>query len=205
MSAAPQRRKPPSSSGLVLKANVEPIRSAPAPVTEPDEAVAAEEPAVDTPNLQAVPSEPEPTAASAAKQAKPRRRAAQPVPDEGTTGSEDRMRPSNVHVPVELVDKLRDRSQKTGLTNGEIILVAIEETAAAGKLESLVHPGKTVGGSLFAPRPSNRASSLAAGHKAPVNYRLREGDYAVLDKLVTDYKAPSRNHLIVAALKGYLD
>ncbi|ACZ32415.1 hypothetical protein Xcel_3416 (plasmid) [Xylanimonas cellulosilytica DSM 15894] len=205
MNAAP-RRKPPTNSGLVLTPNVEPIRSAPLPAEDeptpqPVEAEISPEP----PTLQAVPTTVVDEPASAPKAAKaPRRRAARPTPDEGTKGPEDRIRPSNVHVPTTLVDLLEAKRQTSGLTTGELILVAIEETVSKGKLEELIHPGKTVGGTLFAARPSNRAAAHEAGHKAPVNYRLREGDYVVLDELVAQYKAPSRNHLIVAALKGYL-
>ena len=204
MNAAP-RRKLPTSSGLTLTPNVEPIRSAPAPVDENPPAPAIDEEApAEAPTLTAVAveaartgSEPKPAKAA-------RRRSTRPAPDEGTKVPEDRIRPSNVHVPTALVDLLEAKRQSSGLTTGELILEAIEETVSKGKLEDLIHPGKTVGGTLFAARPSNRAAAHEAGHKAPVNYRLREGDYVVLDELVAKFKAPSRNHLIVAALKGYL-
>lgn len=205
MSAAP-RRKLPTSSGLTLTPNVEPIRTAPTESANAPDVVVDKAPVPDEhPTLKSVPAAEEsvPVEEEPAKEPQ-RRRAARPKPDEGTKGPEDRVRASNVHVPTSMVDVIEAAKAKSGLTTGELILVAIEDIAAKGKLEDLIHPGKTVGGSLFAARPSNRAASQEAGHKTPVNYRLREGDFVVLDNLVTQYKAPSRNHLIVAALKGYL-
>lgn len=116
--------------------------------------------------------------------------------------SPDRIRASNVHVPSTLVDRLEAKCRETKLSRGELIIKAIESTA--DRLEELVNPAATVGGTLFDARPSARAAAGEGGHKSPVNYRLREKDFAVLDTLVERFKAPSRNHLIVAALTGYL-
>lgn len=117
-------------------------------------------------------------------------------------GPEDRVRPSNCHIPVTLVEPLEALCSSRGLSHGEAIIIAIED--AYPHLQDLIHPPETAGGSLFASRRSGRASRSADGPLTPLNYRLREGDYQTIDRLVEQFGASSRGHLITAALTYYL-
>lgn len=115
-------------------------------------------------------------------------------------GPEDRVRPSNVHIPVALLEPLEAKCKENGLSHGEVIIVAIEN--AHPRLRDLVHPAATAGGSIFASRRS-RASRSTDGPLTPLNYRLREADFETLDHLVEEFGASSRGHLITAALNDY--
>ncbi|QJW38774.1 hypothetical protein [Cellulosimicrobium protaetiae] len=134
--------------------------------------------------------------ASPAREAAPEATAAEEAGEQGS----DAMRPSNVHIPVFLLDPIRDLCAKKGLSHGEVIIIALEDTHP--RLRELVNPVATAGGSLFAARRS-RASRSADGPLTPLNYRLRESDYATLDRLAAEFGASSRGHLITEALKGY--
>jgi len=120
------------------------------------------------------------------------------VPDE-------RIRPSNVHIPVALLEPLTKKCAAEGLSHGEVIIVAVEQ--AYPRLRDLIHPAATAGGNLFESRRSGtagRAARSAAGPLTPLNYRLRGTDFATLDRLVKEFGASSRGHLITAALSDYL-
>lgn len=132
------------------------------------------------------------------------REAAKPsaAPEKGTKGPGDRVRPSNVHIPVALLDPLVAKCKAEGLSHGEVIIIAIEETHP--RLKDLIHPAATAGGGLFASRRS-RAARNSDGPLTPLNYRLRETDFATLDQLVDEFGASSRGHLITAALTEYLN
>lgn len=118
----------------------------------------------------------------------------------GVKGPEDRVRPSNVHIPVALLEPLTATCKREGLSHGEVIIVAIENSHP--RLRELIHPAATAGGQLFASRRS-RASRAADGPLTPLNYRLRQGDFDTLDQLVEEFGASSRGHLITAALTHY--
>lgn len=115
-------------------------------------------------------------------------------------GPEDKVRPSNVHIPVALLEPLVSKCKADGLSHGEVIIVAIEN--AYPRLKDLIHPAATAGGGLFASRRS-RASRKNDGPLTPLNYRLREADFATLDQLVDEFGASSRGHLITAALSDF--
>lgn len=120
-----------------------------------------------------------------------------PRRDRATRGPEDKVRASNTHIPVVLLEPLTRRCQSEGLSHGEVIIYAIE--TAHADLPDLIHPPTTTGGSLFASRRS-RASRATDGPLTPLNYRLREGDFATLDALVDEFGASSRGHLITVSL-----
>jgi hypothetical protein len=122
------------------------------------------------------------------------------VADEGTVGLESRIRPSNVHIPVGLLQPITEKKTAAGLSNGEIIIQAIEATYE--QLGELIHPAATSGGTLFASRRA-RSSRATDGPLTPLNYRLREADFATIDELVDRFAASSRGHLITAALTAY--
>lgn len=123
-------------------------------------------------------------------------------PNPAVKGPKDKVRPSNVHIPVRLLEPLAQLCQRRGLSHGEAIIVALEETHP--RLGELIRPAPTTGGSLFDSRRS-RTTRTADGPLTPLNYRLREADYEVLDSLVEQTGASSRGHLITAALSAYLD
>ena len=120
--------------------------------------------------------------------------------DPGTQGLESKVRASNVHIPVTLLDPIAAVKKRKGLSNGEIIISAIEATYA--DLADLIHPSPTAGGHLFAARHS-RVSRGSDGPLTPLNYRLRGEDYLTLDRLVEQFGASSRGHLITVALTAY--
>lgn len=117
-----------------------------------------------------------------------------------TKGPEQRVRPSNVHIPVWLVEPIAAKHTAEGLSNAEIIIRAIEETYP--RLKDLIHPASVSGGSLFESRRS-RTSRAGDGPLTPLNYRMREADFATLDHLVGELAASSRGHLITVALTAY--
>lgn len=123
-----------------------------------------------------------------------------PAGDPGTQGVESKVRASNVHIPVALLEPIAAMKKQQGLSNGEIIISAIEATYA--DLKDLVHPSPTAGGQLFAARHS-RVSRSNDGPLTPLNYRLRGEDYQTLDRLVDQFDASSRGHLITVALTAY--
>jgi hypothetical protein len=123
-----------------------------------------------------------------------------PSGDPGTRGLESKVRASNVHIPVSLLEPIAALKKQKGLSNGEIIISAIEATYA--DLKNLIHPSATAGGSLFAARHSHVPRS-SDGPLTPLNYRLRGEDYVTLDRLVDQLEASSRGHLITVALTAY--
>ena len=118
----------------------------------------------------------------------------------GLKGPEDRVRPSNVHIPVDMMGLLEGECKDKGLSHGELIIVAVERAHA--RLHDLIHPTATAGGNLFASRRS-RAARTTDGRLTPLNYRLRESDFQTLDRLVEEFGASSRGHLITVSLKDY--
>jgi hypothetical protein len=166
-------------------------------------------PAVASP-AAAVPPAAVPASVTAAPAITPQRTAA-PRPAAGseepdaapvTKGPEQRIRASNVHIPVTLLAPLAAKKDAEGLSNGEIIICAIEATHAS--LEDLIHPAPTAGGSVFAERRS-RPSRAGDGPLTQLNYRLREADFDTLDRLVERFQASSRAHLITVALTAYFN
>jgi hypothetical protein len=127
--------------------------------------------------------------------------AAPPTPDPGTKGTESKIRASNVHIPVVLLEPIAALKKRTGLSNGEVIIDAIEKTYA--NLTDLIQPGEQAGGSLFSLRHT-RIARTNDGPLTPFNYRIREEDYTTLDRLVEQLGAASRGHLITVALTAYL-
>jgi len=125
-----------------------------------------------------------------------------PVPSAGTGEAAGPVRASNVHIPAELLDAFNAAKASQKLSNGELIITAIEATYE--ELQRQLRPPSATGGSLFAPRVSRPPRLPAKGPVTPVNYRLRPDDYATLDRLVRDLGASSRSHLISEALRTYL-
>jgi len=153
------------------------------PTSETPAAVAAPSP---TPPVPA----PTPTPTAPA-QASPR----------ATTVPAGRMRSSSMHIRSALVEQIVHERETTGRSNGTIIIAALE--AAHPHLAELLPPvGEPTGGGLFAVRPTHAPRTIE-GPYSPLNVRLFEADFEVLDTLVATYGARSRSHLVDAALGHY--
>lgn len=192
--AAFEDAETPDLTFSLLRRPGRPPRSVPSPVTAVPESSGTA--AHDVAQVETAPERP-----TRVKKAAAKKQAPAPTPDPGTKGPESRVRPSNVHIPVALLEPIAQMKKTQGLSNGEIIISSIEGTYA--DLKDLIHPAPTAGGNLFASRRS-RASRANDGPLTPLNYRLREADYATLDQLVDELGASSRGHLITVALTAYL-
>jgi hypothetical protein len=113
----------------------------------------------------------------------------------------NRIRSSSVHIPAALVDKIVAERERSGRSNGQIVIAAIE--AAHPRLGQLIAPAEGAGGALFQQR-SSRVVRTMDGPLTPLNVRLFEDDYEIIDQLVAQFGAFSRGHLITAALTDYL-
>lgn len=148
---------------------------------------------VEAPARATVDQDPRPVSAEPAAAAEDA--AIPPAP--GAKGIEDKVKPSNVHIPVRLLEPLTEKCRREGLSHGEVIIIALE--SAYPRLGELVHSPTTAGGSLFASRRS-RTSRNTDGPLTPLNYRLRAADFDVIDGLVEEFHASSRGQLVTAAL-----
>lgn len=110
------------------------------------------------------------------------------------------IRSSSVHIPVALIPLIGEEKQRTGWSNGQIVIIAIE--ACHPRLRELIGASDPAGGNLFASRPA-RGLRSAGGPLTALNVRLYEQDYAVIDQLVEQHGALSRGHLITTALNDY--
>lgn len=110
------------------------------------------------------------------------------------------IRSSTVHIPVALLPQVTEERRRSGRSNGEIVIVAIESTQE--RLGALIGTADVTGGSLFARRPS-RGTRRSDGPLTALNVRLYKQDYDVLDDLVAAHGASSRGHLITTALTAY--
>lgn len=111
------------------------------------------------------------------------------------------IRPTNVQVPVALLDQIVELRHRTGRSNGDIVRDALEATHE--RLGQLVPQHDGGSGGLFAARAS-RSVRVVDGPLTPLNLRLMEDDFRVIDKLVDRFGAFSRGHLISVALTDYL-
>lgn len=134
--------------------------------------------------------------------AAPQKRAKTSSQNTGPTAErKNRIRSSSVHIPATLIPKIIAERSNTGRSNGEIVIVALEQTYP--KLGELVGERGETGGGLFELR-SSRGARVANGPLTPLNIRLREEDFDVIDRLVAETSAYSRGHLISTALTAYL-
>ena len=196
MSARPAARR----SALVGSTPVAPASTnqerPPAP--EAASATDAAEPTTEsTPTTEPAPKAPE--APKPESSPKPARKAAEPRRSAGLTPGN---RASNANIPTSLMKKVKARRAKDDLTYGELVIRAIESTGKE-KLEKLVSPQEQIGGGIFDPRPQYR-SNVTDGPFSPLQFQLRDADFAAIDKLVAECKAGSRTNLIRAALTHFL-
>ncbi|MBB5787195.1 hypothetical protein [Jiangella mangrovi] len=112
------------------------------------------------------------------------------------------IRPSVVHVPSSLLSLVAAERQRSGRSNGQILIDAIE--AGHEHLTKLHHESSSIGGRLFTARTAKPQLPVAQP-LSPLNIRLYEQDFEVLDRLVTELGAGSRSRLATLALAYYLD
>lgn len=114
---------------------------------------------------------------------------------------ENEIKSSSVHIPTALFEPLKAYRTAKGMSNGQVIIAAIEATYA--DLRELIHPATAGGGGLFAQR-TTKGVRTTDGPLAPLNVRLFEEDYKVIDRLVGEFGAYSRGHLVTVALTEFL-
>lgn len=186
-------------------------RAAPpaAPPDDPPDAV-DRTPAV-TPPKVAQSAPPAATAARISKRAKSARTPApaaptepQPAPTPAPAARSGRtpIRSTSVHVPVGLREKINAERARTGRSNGEIVIRAIELNLDQLAALFSEHGRGASAGRLFQQRVS-RGARLSDGPLSPINVRLFEPDFEVLDELVEQVGAFSRGHLISVTLTAY--
>ncbi|SDU32317.1 hypothetical protein [Jiangella alkaliphila] len=112
------------------------------------------------------------------------------------------IRASVVHVPSSLLSVVAAERQRSGRSNGQILIDAIE--AGHEHLVKLHNESNSIGGRLFTARTAKPQLPVAQP-LSPLNIRLYEQDYEVLDRLVTELGAGSRSRLATLALAFYLD
>jgi len=112
------------------------------------------------------------------------------------------IKPSVVHVPSSLLSLVAAERQRSGRSNGQILIDAIE--AGHEHLTRLHHESSSIGGRLFTARTAKPQLPVAQP-LSPLNIRLYEQDYEVLDRLVTELGAGSRSRLATLALAYYLE
>lgn len=111
------------------------------------------------------------------------------------------LRASNVHIPVTLIGGINDTKRTTRMSNGDIIITAIEQTYE--QLRERIRPRPATGGALFSRRVSRPPRTPTTEPVTPLNFRMTSDDYQVLDRLVDELGAASRSHLITVALSAY--
>lgn len=125
-----------------------------------------------------------------------------PVHDAGDPAGSPVIKPSVVHVPSSLLSLVAAERQRSGRSNGQILIEAIE--AGHEHLTKLHHESNSIGGRLFTARTAKPQLPVAQP-LSPLNIRLYEQDYEVLDRLVTELGAGSRSRLATLALAYYLE
>lgn len=130
-----------------------------------------------------------------------RRRGHTAEPDGGT----ERLKPSSVHLPTSLVERIKEFQASAEWTNGQVLVAALEDCHQRGRIGALAEP-RAVGGALFgdawtAGRPASRA---ATGPKVPFSIVIPPPFYAIIDQLVAEAGAASRSHLAMLAIEDYL-
>lgn len=156
-------------------------------------APAAPAPEPEPPRPLAAPSAPE----RPARRTSGRARATPPEPLGSTV-----IRPSVVHVPAHLLALVAAERGRSGRSNGEILIAAIED--CHDRLSEQRDTTAPIGGQLFAARVAKPRLPVQEP-LSPLNIRLYEQDFEVLDRLVADLGVGSRSRLATLALSDYLD
>ncbi len=197
----------PDLASLLTRRAVPPA----APPDGPPDAV-DRTPAVTPPKVAQSAQPPPATAARISKRAKPARTPPAPAaptephpaptPAPSARSGRTPIRSTSVHVPVGLREKINAERARTGRSNGEIVIRAIELNLDQLSALFSEHGRGASAGRLFQQRVS-RGARLSDGPLSPINVRLFEPDFEVLDELVEQVGAFSRGHLISVTLTAY--
>lgn len=128
--------------------------------------------------------------------------AAPPAAGRGRRRSKTPTLPSTVHLPIDLIEAVKQERERVGITSGAVFIQAIEATY--DQLKSRFSPPTPAGGSLFAARVTAPQPQQWDVPTATVNFRLTEADFTVLDELVETLGARSRGRLLAVALELHL-
>lgn len=165
-------------------------------------AASAPAPTPVTPAAPPTVEKPGPAKKASAKKAPAQKATPSSTPDQTTPKHSERaniIKPSSVHIPLPLHTQTLAYRDEHGMSNGQVVIAAIEY--ANPQLKDLIHPGAT-GGGLFAQR-ATKGTRLNEGPLTPLNVRLYEADYEVIDSLVKATGAFSRGHLITVSLRHF--
>lgn len=178
----------------------------PAPVEPVKEAAPARKPRTTKSEAKPAPAKASPAPVAPAKDEAPSTAKADELQAGGASTSEDGKVGVPVHLPDDVNDRLLAYMELTGRSHPVILLDAFETVYE--DLPQLLQ--EKLGGderpktSLFQ-RSTRQAPKTKPGdnpHKHTV--RIEKSERAVLDSLTTQFAAPSRNFLIIAAYNGYL-
>lgn len=103
------------------------------------------------------------------------------------------------HLPTELQQQVIQHRAHSGLSNGQIVIAAIEQ--AHPRLGELVGSATVGGGGLFTARVA--ATPQEDGPVSPLNVSMFAADFEVIDELVSRFKASSRTQLVRVSLEAY--
>lgn len=119
----------------------------------------------------------------------------------------DPRRASNLALPVSLRDRVEAVRLQEGISQGEILIKAVEmEWNRLQETRGEAPAGVTlVGGTLFDPRPSYVASQALSEGTKVFSFRLFEKDFDKLDELQAELGFTSRVAMAVAALSAYVE
>ncbi|GAB3266939.1 hypothetical protein GCM10027425_33470 [Alteromonas gracilis] len=161
------------------------------------------------PKPSRAPNTPRPPAAAESTSTKPAtKQAPQQAPAPASKASERAVTvvPISLSLPVEVVQRLRERAAQDRISQAEVLLDAIE--AAGEELPGLVEdlqsgrqpPSATTSGPFVRRARETRASAP----QATVSLRLDSRNLAAIDKLARRHGDRARSLLCTAALRHYL-
>lgn len=155
-------------------------------------------PAEPDPGQETTPAEQEPAATRASSRTRPPTKSA-PTPK--VSDQAKKMTASNLQVPAQLMEQIKQVRAAEGVTTGELFIVAIETTY--DQLKDEFKP-KSTGGSLFSSN-ARKTQRPDKGPLAQLNFRMLSSDIEVLDRLVDEFGLESRGHLVSEALEKYFN
>lgn len=130
------------------------------------------------------------------RRARPRRERRPAAGVTATTGGAA-TRASTVWIPESLFEQIEAYVQRTQLSNGEVLIAALEAIDEQRLGERLTRAG----GGRFAARPSRARQEI--GPYKIWNFRMRPEDFDTYDDIVASVNAASRAQLATAALAAF--
>ncbi len=173
----------------------------PTPVPAADQVLAGAEPSRETSEVHPLPPAAKGDASLRGPRTEPRRprprRERRPASGVTATTGGAATRASTVWIPESLFEQIEAYVQRTQLSNGEVLIAALEAIDEQRLGERLTRAG----GGRFAARPS-RARQETGPYKI-WNFRMRPEDFDTYDDIVASVNAASRAQLATAALAAF--